>query len=284
MSNGAVQNAANANSAPARTPGSLLGPGDQLPYEVVNPGGSAPVVFICDHASNAIPARLESLGLRPEALEDHVAWDIGAADVARQLSRAFDAPLVLAGFSRLVVDCNRNPTHLTSIMSRSDGFDIPGNHNLTENDRRARVAEIFQPYHDAVDRVLVRKCEGDQVPAVVSVHSYTPTLHDHPSEDRPWDVGILWDKDPRIARPLIETLAGEADLNIGENQPYTGHDEMGHSIRRHAERRGLPHVLAEIRQNLIDNETGAAAWARRMEEALRRVFASDPDLFRVEYY
>lgn len=277
----ANDNAANdADSAGIGPSGTLLGPGDPPPFEIVNRGRASDVVFVCDHASRTIPAALGTLGLTGAAREDHIAWDIGAADMARDLAEAFGAPLVLAGYSRLVIDCNRNPTHETSVLPVSDGIAVPGNEKLSDEDRQRRVSEIFQPYHDAIDGVMVDACE-ERVPALVSVHSYTP---DYQDEDRPWHIGVLWDSDPRLSLPLIDALGRDPELCIGDNQPYSGKDEVGYTIRRHAERRGLPHVLIEVRQDLVATRDGARHWAKVLEDALRLVFTRDPELFRVEYY
>ena len=280
MTDGAVQNAKDGAAGDNARPDSLLGPGDPPPFEVVNGDRSSDVVFVCDHASPVIPAALDNLGLDEAARCAHVGWDIGAADVARMLAAAFDAPLVLAGYSRLVIDCNRNPTHDTSILAESDGMAVPGNAKVTEDDRHRRVAACFQPYHDAIDGILVGLCE-ERVPALISVHSYTP---DYQDQDRPWHVGVLWDQDPRLSLPLIEALERDPALCIGDNEPYSGQDEVGYTIRRHAERRGLPHVLVEIRQDLVDTPEGAGHWASVMEDALRHVFTRGPDLFQVEYH
>ena len=257
---------------------SLLGPGDPEPFGVINPHGQAGLVLICDHASRAIPAALDDLALDETVLCRHIAWDIGALEVARRLAARFDAPLVHAGFSRLVVDPNRALDDPTSIPVISDGVVVPGNRDLSEAARRRRVTACFQPYHDAVSAVLDDRLAGGRVPALVSIHSFTPVFKGH---ERPWHFGILWNRDPRLAVPLMAALAQRPDVIVGDNKPYSGRDDYGYSIEVHAERHGLPHVLIEIRQDLIDTPPGAEDWATELGDALARCLDGDPDLSRV---
>ena len=258
----------------------LLGPDDPPPFEVVNPDGAARVVLIADHAGHAIPRRLGSLGLGAAELARHIAWDIGIADVTRRLAKRMDAPAVLGGYSRLVIDCNRRIDDPTSIAQESDGVPVPGNRDLTASDRAERAVALFDPYHQAVDRVIEGRRRAGLVPAIISMHSFTPVMNGF---ERPWQIGILWNRDPRLPVPLLKRLAAEPDLCVGDNEPYTGRDRHGYSIYRHGEDLGLPHVLIEVRQDLIDTHHGAEAWAVRLAAAFADVLA-DEGIYRVERY
>ena len=268
------------DARPAPAPAPLLGPGDPPAAEIVNPAGGTPLLFLCDHASNAIPEALARLGLDESILRLHVAWDIGAAEVARRLAARFDAPLVLSGYSRLVVDCNRRPGHPASIPAESDGVTIPGNRRLDDDAVERRRAACFQPYHDAIDRMLAGFAARGVVPAVLSVHSFTPVFG---GATRPWHAGVLWNRDPRIPTPLLAALRADPRIVVGDNEPYDARDDHGYSMKRHAEAAGLPHALIEIRQDLIDTRHGAEDWAYRIGDALSPILA-DGALYRVERY
>jgi predicted N-formylglutamate amidohydrolase len=220
-------------------------------------------VVVCDHASNAIPARLERLGLDDSALARHIAWDIGAGALADALARRLALPCVLAGYSRLVVDCNREPLGEASMLAFSDGDMIPGNVGLTPVDHALRIHEIFEPYHAAVAAELL--ATGCAAPALITVHSFTPTMNGF---DRPWHCGVLWDRDPRLPQPLIAALRREPGLLIGDNQPYSGRDPSDYTVSRHAKVRGWPHVCIELRQDLLGDAAGVDAWAERLARAL----------------
>jgi predicted N-formylglutamate amidohydrolase len=258
----------------------LLGPGDPPPVEVVNPDGAARAVLIADHAGRAIPAALGSLGLGPAELARHIAWDIGIADVTRRLARRLDAPAVLGGYSRLVVDCNRRLAEPSSMAQESDGVPVPGNRGLSPADRARRVAAIYAPYHAAVARVIEGRRRAGIVPALVSMHSFTPVMNGFA---RPWHIGILWNRDPRLPVPLMQRLAAAGGICVGDNEPYTGRDEHGYSIYVHGQDLGIPHVLIEVRQDLIDTHHGAEDWAERLGRALAEVLV-DEALYRVERY
>jgi predicted N-formylglutamate amidohydrolase len=243
----------------------LLGPDDPPPFETVNDAGRAPILLVCDHASRSVPKALGDLGLPPTAFDRHIAWDIGAADVARHLAEAFDAPLVLSGYSRLVLDPNRATDNPTSIPAVSDGQRVPANENLPAPERARRIAALFEPYHAAIAAALATFARRRVVPAVVSVHSCTPVFQGFA---RPWHVGVLWNQDGRLARPLIERLAAMKGIVVGDNQPYSGQGGEGYTMKRHAEAAGLPHVTLEIRQDLIDTRRGARKWAKVVAGAL----------------
>jgi predicted N-formylglutamate amidohydrolase len=257
----------------------LLGPEDPPPAEVLNADGAAPVLLVCDHAGRAVPQRLAGLGLDETLLLRHIGWDIGAAEVTRHLVRRLDAPAVLTRYSRLVVDCNRGLEDLTSMPSVSDHVPVPGNRDLDAAARAERAEALYWPYHREIEARLDAFAARGVHPAIVSVHSFTPVMN---GLVRPWHVGVLWDKDPRIAVPLMQNLAAP-DRVIGDNEPYSAKQPTGFSMRRHAVPHGLPHALLEIRQDLIDTAAGAIEWARIIGDALEPILAS-PSLYRREVF
>ena len=234
--------------------------------ELFNIQGGAPVLVLCDHAGRWVPPELESLGLPAQELARHIGWDIGSADVARRLARLLDAPAVLCHVSRLVVDPNRKPGDPSSIPRVSDGTLVPGNQDLRPEQVRWRLSRFFVPYHRAVARQIARLRRRHGVPAIVSVHSFTPRLAD---ARRPWEVAVLWDTDARLAAPVLDALRRDRALRVGDNEPYSGRFPVGYSIPFHAARPRLPHVTFELRQDLIDTRETAAAWAERLAGVLR---------------
>ena len=254
----------------------LIATGDPPPYSEFNPTGRAPFLLVCDHASNVFPAGMARLGLTEEATRRHIAWDIGAGDLTRALARLFDAPALLAGYSRLVIDCNRALTDPSSILAASDGEVIPGNRRLTSIERELRARSFFEPYHVAIALKLDELRRRRAGPPLISVHSFTPVMG---SEQRPWHVGVLWDRDPRIAVPLLERLRQVEGLEVGDNLPYSGRHPADYTIARHAESARLPHVCLEIRQDELESAAGVERWARILVEALGPILA-EPALHR----
>ncbi|MDS4032153.1 MAG: N-formylglutamate amidohydrolase [Candidatus Contendobacter sp.] len=259
----------------------LLGPGDPPPFTLFNPEGQASLVLVCDHASNAIPAALGQLGLGPEALSQHIAWDIGAARVTRWLAARLDAPAVLGGYSRLVIDCNRSPGDPTSIAEISDDIVIPGNQAVNDTQADQRLNEVFWPYHHAITQALAHRWRHGhgRAPALIAIHSFTPTMNGF---ERPWHLGVLWNRDPRLAEPLIARFRADPELCVGDNEPYSGR-EVGFTMDTHGGAAGLPHVEIEIRQDLIADEAGGERWAAVAGEALETVLR-DEMLFQVRHY
>ncbi len=253
------------DAQPPSATSSLLGPDDPAPFSVVNPRGRTDLLLFCDHAGRAFPATLGTLGLGPRELDQHIAWDIGIAGLGRRLSAALDAPLFLTAYSRLVIDCNRHLDDPTSIPQESDRTPIPGNRGLAPAERRQRQAEIFAPYHAALGALIQQRLDDGHVPVIVSLHSFTPVMNGF---QRPWHVGVLWNRDPRLAVPLMQRLAQEPDLVVGDNEPYSGRDGHGYSIKAHAEALGLAHGLLEIRQDLIADEAGQDRWAGILHRVL----------------
>lgn len=259
---------------------SLLGPRDPPPCEVFVGGRRWPALIVCDHASAAVPEALGDLGLTRAQLLRHIGWDIGAAGVTRRLATLLGLPAVLGGYSRLVVDCNRRLDDPTSMLPSSDGDVVPGNRAIAPADRRRRALEIFEPYHAAIERELADALRDAEAPALIAVHSFTPRFG---GVDRPWHCGVLWDRDPRLAVPLLEGLAADAGLRVGDNEPYSGRHPADYTIDTHAEGRGWPHVCLEIRQDLIADQSGQRHWAERLARLLEPLLA-DRALYRARVY
>lgn len=245
---------------------------DPPPFELIRPDAPGPALILCDHASNAVPPSVcgGDLGLSAADMARHIAWDVGAAAVSRHLAAALDAPLVMSTFSRLVIDPNRGPDDPTLLMKLYDGSIIPGNRRADIAELTRRRAAFYDPYHDAITGQIDRMLEAGTTPRLISMHSFTPQLRGKPP--RPWHVGVLWDRDGRLATPLIDRLRAEPDLVVGDNEPYTGHLE-GDCMWRHGTMRGLPHVLIEIRNDLIADPAGQMAWAARLAPVLAELVA-----------
>lgn len=245
-------------------------PTDPPAYEIANADATPHLIFVCDHASNAVPPEYGALGLEPGLFRRHIAYDIGAADVTRAMAQAFGAPAVLGVYSRLLIDLNRGADDPTLVMKLSDGAIIPGNAKADHAEVVNRTRRFYRPYHDAIEAEIARARAQNIAPVIVSIHSFTPEWR---GRQRPWQVGVLWSrKDGRLALPLLEALRSEGDLTVGDNEPYSGELE-GDCMEQHALKHGFPHVLIEIRQDLIDTATGAAGWAARLTPILRESIA-----------
>lgn len=228
------------------------------------------LLILCDHASNALPDEYGSLGLAAEQFSRHIAYDIGAAEVTRQIAAAFEAPALLTHYSRLLIDPNRGEDDPTLIMRLSDGAIVPGNRHLDAAERERRLARFYLPYHAAIGRLIDKSLAAGMPPVLVSIHSFTENWKGVP---RPWQVGILWDEDPRLAHALLEGFRGFGDLVVGDNQPYSG-KLPGDTMWKHGTCRGLAHAIIEIRQDLIGDAAGQAVWADRVVGVLRRIFGT----------
>jgi predicted N-formylglutamate amidohydrolase len=226
------------------------------------------LLFICDHAANALPERYGTLGLEAGAFAAHIASDIGAAEVTRTLAAAYGAPAVLARWSRLLIDLNRGPDDPTLVMKLSDGRIVPGNRHADAAELARRLAEFHAPYHAAIEDEITAARTAGIVPVIISMHSFTPVWKEF---RRPWEVGVLWDKDDRLVRPLLAALA-RAGINAGDNEPYDGELEND-SLNLHGTNHGLPHVLIEIRQDLVANDDMARSFAARLKPILDEALA-----------
>jgi predicted N-formylglutamate amidohydrolase len=248
------------------------------PVEVITGRNDAGVLFICDHAANALPPSYGMLGLDPGDLQRHIAYDIGAAWVTRQLAAIFEAPAVLSTFSRLLIDPNRGADDPTLVAKLSDRRIIPGNAQACDEEIALRRTAFWSPYRAAISARIEAMLAAGPVPVVLSIHSFTPLWR---GETRPWQIGILWDSDPRFALPLIEALAAEG-IMTGDNEPYDG-ALVGDTLDEEVTRRGLAGLLIEIRQDLLDTQENARAWAKRLSDVLRP-FLARPELHRVEFH
>jgi predicted N-formylglutamate amidohydrolase len=235
---------------------------------VDNFDGRGPFVLVCDHASNWVPPSLKGLGLPPAELDRHIAWDPGALELARQLSGLLDAPLVHATVSRLVLDVNRDPTHQGSVVTRSEDTLIPGNHELSAQERSRRVQAIYEPYHRALADVIEQCDARNCAPQIVSVHSFTPVYR---NERRPWHIGVLSGGDKRLSQPLLELLRASGEFHVGDNQPYAPTDGVYHTLERHCASRSLRSVLLELRADTISDEKSRGQWALRLSQALQAI-------------
>jgi predicted N-formylglutamate amidohydrolase len=236
----------------------LLNSNDPPVFDITNENGRAPLLISCDHAENNIPDSLLDLGLDSQVLNQHIAVDIGAKEVSTLLSSMFDAPLISAGYSRLVVDLNRHLDDPSLIVSHSDGIDIPGNQNLNSESVDHRINHFFHPYHNQYASMTNRLIDQHKKPFLLSVHSFTPSMN---GGTRPWEFGVLWDEPHRkMADNLLGNFSAFKELTIGNNQPYHARAPKGFSQITHAENNGIEMALIEIRQDLIQNSEGQK-WA-----------------------
>lgn len=245
-------------------------------YEIVPGDPGAGLVIVADHASNRVPEDLADLGLPKGELARHIAFDIGVEALARALAARLGVPAVLSRFSRLVIDPNRGDDDPTLVMRLSDGAVVPGNARIDEAGRAARIARFWAPYDGAIRRTIDAAFTAGRAPIVLSLHSFTPVWR---GTARPWHCGVLWDADPRLPGFLLDRLRADPKLVVGDNEPYDGALE-GDTMYRHATRRGLVHALIEVRQDLIADDEGVAAWVDRLapifEEAMRRADFAEP--------
>jgi predicted N-formylglutamate amidohydrolase len=258
----------------------MSGPQGSSAFETLNGQADRGVVVICDHASNVLPPAYGTLGLDRSALKRHIGYDIGVAAVTRRLCELLDAPGVLSTYSRLLIDPNRGTDDPTLVMRLSDGAVIPGNLHIDPREIERRMALYYEPYHAEIDNVLNRSIDAGRPPAILSIHSYTPAWR---GVERDWHAGVLWDKDPRFAKPLIHALESEGSLIVGDNKPYSGRLK-GDCLYRHGTRRGLAHGLLEIRQDLILDDAGIETWAQRLARLTERILADAPDLHEVKQF
>lgn len=259
--------------SPECEPDLLVAPSLTESFEILPGRRDAGLIVICDHAQNALPAEYGTLGLAPDQLQRHIAYDIGAYGVASRIARELGAPAISTRFSRLLIDPNRGLDDPTLVMRLSDGAVVPGNRKLDAAERERRVERFYEPYHVAMDE-LIEDCVAAGVPPVLlSVHSFTDVWK---GTRRPWHAAILWDRDYRFAVPLLQSLREEEGLVVGENEPYDG-KLAGDCMWQHGTRRGLAHTIVEVRQDLIRDEAGQAEWGARIASAVKGILER-PDL------
>lgn len=242
--------------------GALLQDDEESPFIALNEQGRSPYVLICEHASNLLPRRLGTLGLTEAERASHIAWDIGAENAARLLSRLIDAPLLLQRYSRLAYDCNRPPESPDAMPEVSEVTAIPGNRKLSAEDRLARAREIYRPFHDGVSLVLDRRAAAGQRSILVSIHSFTPVYKGKP---RSVELGILHDRDTTLSSKLIKSFP---NVDARLNEPYGPKDGVLHTLNLHGFARGLQHAMIEIRNDLVATERGQDEWAQRLSVPL----------------
>jgi len=249
----------------------LLGEGDPPVFSIERCEGSSAFVLACDHAGREIPRKLARLGLSDHELSTHVAWDLGVAELGRRLSARLDAFLIMQNYSRLVIDANRPPDATDSISTLSERTRIAANERLSSLDARERLEEVFEPYHRRIRDELDARDARRTV--LVTLHSFTPVYMD---ERRRWHAGVLYGRDPRLGRLVLERLRSDGALIVGDNQPYAVSDTSDYTIIVHGEQRGIPHVELEIRQDLLASEAGVWSWSERLggvlEGALSELF------------
>jgi predicted N-formylglutamate amidohydrolase len=240
---------------------------DPAPFAIIEGDAGGGILILCDHAENRIPPEYGNLGLSEPELARHIAYDPGAAMVARHLAMRLGAPAVLSRFSRLLIDPNRGEDDPTLIMRLSDGTGIPGNAAVDAEERARRISRYHAPYHAAVDAAIGQALALGRPPMLVSIHSFTPVWR---GRARPWHAGILWDRDDRLAAAMIVALRADPEIVTGDNEPYSG-ALANDTMSRHGTARGLAHALVEIRQDLIGEEAGAVEWADRLATILAAV-------------
>ncbi|MDE9449428.1 N-formylglutamate amidohydrolase [Aliiroseovarius sp. Z3] len=238
---------------------------------LIGAAGTAPVVLVCEHASQFIPPELESLGLADDALNSHAAWDIGALDVAKRLSALLDAPLVAGQISRLVYDCNRPLEAPDCIPARSEVFDIPGNANLSPAAKQHRFNVVHTPFHAVVDQAIDQQSSRTETPVLlITIHSFTPVYH---GQRRTLDIGYLHDRNSKVATAAVEIEQTRGAYRTAINEPYAARDGVTYTLAKHAEARGLDNVMIEIRNDLIDTPATAEAMADHLAKTLTQVMA-----------
>lgn len=235
------------------------------PVEILNPTGGSPVVLTCEHASNHVPSEYAGLGLPEAELSRHIAWDIGAAEVTRHLSRLLDAPAFLSGYSRLLIDLNRPLVASSSIPTMSESTRIKANEAVSATERQRRADLMFHPFHDVVSGHLNQRKTDGRAAIIIAVHSFTPVFK---TVARPWHVGILFSHSQIAGQALVEALARDPDLTVAANEPYAITRGEDYTVPVHGEDRGLEAMLIEIRQDLLNSAAGCELWARRLSAAL----------------
>lgn len=251
---------------------------------IILPGSlTSGILIVCDHAANAFPPGYDTLGLPPSQLERHIAYDPGAAGISQSMALILGAPAILTRYSRLLIDPNRGEDDPTLIMRISDGAMVPGNTGMTAAERKKRIDAFYRPYHRAIDEMIDAMIAAGRPPLIFSVHSFTENWR---GWMRPWHAGVLWDNDPRLAIPLLDALCADAALVVGDNEPYAG-ALRGDCIHQHATTRGLANALIEVRQDLIRDEAGQAAWGERLAGILRGLLAkrnADATFHTIRHY
>ena len=247
--------------------------------ETLRPAARGGVIIMCDHATNYVPDSYDNLGIDPAHMDDHIAWDPGAADVARAMSEMMDVPVIFGAVSRLLIDVNREPDHPTLIPVISDGVRIKGNCDLDGDACAARMDAYYHPFHKACAEIVQAHLGAGITPIVIAMHSFTPIMH---GVERPWEIGFLWNNDPRLAQAMIGLLERETDLTVGDNEPYSGKD-LYYTMQRHGEDLGLPSTAIEIRQDLLKTPQMIQEWAALLCDVLDELLDRD-DVREIKHF
>jgi len=247
----------------------LLATDEPPPFTVLNEQSDRPLLLVCDHASRRFPAALGDLGVDLAVRRCHLGSDIGAKNLTTLLAERLGSTAVLQNYSRLVIDCNRQLLDPGAFLQFGDGVVISGNRNLDADKRQARIDEIYWPYHAAIAIEIERLESVSAKPTMLAIHSFTPVMD---GVFRPWQIGILWDTDDRVALPMIDQMRDSGFL-VGDNEPYSGKALQYFTIDHHAERAELPHIGIEIRQDLIDDEAGVESIADAMQPVIENIQA-----------
>lgn len=236
------------------------------PIEIINPLGASCIVLLCPHASNHIPAEYHGLGLSSDELQRHIAWDLGAAEVVRLLSTMLDAVAFLGTYSRLLIDLNRPPDSESSVVTRSEATEIPGNSSLTAAERTRRIDRIFSPYHRGIESHLAERRRAGRPTVVVAIHSFTPI---YLGRARAWQAGVLFESDARFPRAVIDHLRlSDPTLLVGANVPYAVTPDGDYDLGAYGRHMGNPAIAIEIRQDLLASPSDQEAWAKRLSGSL----------------
>lgn len=248
--------------------------GREAGADLIDNGTACPILLICEHASSHVPPAWERLGLRDDDLKKHIGWDIGAADITRALAAGLQASAVLARYSRLFIDCNRDPEREDSIPAISDGIVIPGNRDVTSEERLRRKALAFTPLHAMISARIERLLASEVTPTILSIHSFTPEMQ---GVHRPWHIGVLWNECDALGMSLVKALQESDDLlglTVGANEPYSAKDFVTYTMEHHGRRRGLANVALEIRNDLACDPVVKQPLAAHIERVLRQVILS----------
>lgn len=239
------------------------------PVSLFNENGESDWLLICEHAGNRVPQQLAKLGLADKYFEEHIGYDIGTFDITMILSEQLNATAITCNYSRLVIDCNRTLTAADCIPSISDGIVIPGNHNLSDNERYQRIKQIYHPFHATVFRTIAKKIVQKPNLKIANIHSFTPVLSTE-GQTRPWEIGFIY-RNPNPTQSIIHHIQKNTHYMVGDNLPYNGFTHKGYTLPAHADAQNIPSVLVEFRQDLVADKEGQKIWANIFADALRGV-------------
>lgn len=242
--------------------------------EMINPDGinksARPILLVCEHASNFIPQEFNDLGLDAETLKSHIAWDIGAYQMAKNMSKILNASFISPKTSRLIYDCNRAPIEPSAIPDKSEVFEIAGNRNLNNVERQERAARFYAPFYELLNKTITTAINNDREPIVVTIHTFTPNYFGKP---RAVEIGIIHDEDSRLADGLLDVLISRGEYNVQRNEPYGSEDAVTHTLKEHAMKNGLLNVMIEVRNDLaiIDAHKMAVFLSKSIQDAIKNI-------------